>query len=1008
MKTLRSRLLCLTVFSAQILLCVQAQAEPHFSVTFKVDMTHVNDHDGAYITGGFTGSEGSWRIVPMTRDEGQESVYSYQVDLEPGEKGAYYFLRGNDWSQRETVPKACARAWGVDRAYAVSESNTTYAFEYGTCGEIVSASGAAEPQEIIEEVRVTGIRKLFKDALRSKRYSDHIIEALSLEDIDALPNVTIAEALVRLPGVNGTRDRGNQSQATIRGLGPRMVLGTVNGREVASSEPSRNIRWEQYPSELISQVQVYKTQSADLVAGGIAGTVNLDTVSPLAHDGPTYTLHGASAYYEGGADIPDYSPWGNKFSGSMVHTFNDELGVALGFASQKQKNAFPSYQGWGFNLPGSWQPNLPPEGGSLDGVGSAGYVPWGVQVEVGKPDTRRLGLLGTLQYQPNDVLDVRYDALHADFDMRIEQDQTWYQGTGNANNLQTGLYSDVAVEDGYALAATAGTHVPVCVHRPVATRPQCFDIRHVLARYDQKNSVFTQGLNVDLSLGATEVQLDVAWSNAKRESYWHGLYFDDRNATFSYDFRGRPSVTVPDGAPSARPETAELAVIDCTTGFCGSLNGNENQGSDLEDESWTYRLDIRRSFDVGDLDSVDAGIRYSDRQKEVIWEQFMMPRSGDGAPAVLPGGFRSYTLSQLDTSPVLTADSFEAAVNMFGGLDFSLAETDDERYWKVSEENIAGYVKFNFEGDIWKSRYYKANAGVRVVSVGTKSFNVEGASIDNDYTYVLPSAGINLFLDEKSIVRFGVSKAISRPPLDELRVGKLINAPTGSIEGNTGNPRLDPFVSTQVDLSYEWYFAPESLAAATLYHKQIKNYIGYTYFSVEERDGRRFWIFGPRNEPKGHVRGVEITLQAPYTSLLPRAWRGVSAGIYSNYAYADSNIRELYPEDNPFSVAGLAKHTAGVDLWFWWRKFDLRFGWKYHSDFTVGFGWDGSALSTLGAETYISASLAYFVNDRLSLRFQGYNLTDEKARTTRNNNEHDLRRYDTYGRAYFFAVTWKR
>ena len=690
--------------------------------------------------------------------------------------------------------------------------------------------------------------------MKSKRYSDHIIEALSLEDIDALPNVSIAEALVRLPGVNGTRDRGNQSQATIRGLGPRMVLGTVNGREVASSEPSRNIRWEQYPSELISQVQVYKTQSADLVAGGIAGTVNLDTVAPLAYHGPKYTLHGASAYYEGGEDIPDYSPWGNKLSGSLVHTFTDKIGVALGFASQKQKNAFPSYQGWGFNTPGSWQPNLPAEGGNLDGLGSAGYVPWGVQVEVGKPDTRRLGFLGTLQYQPNDALDVRYDALHAEFDMRIEQDQTWYQGTGNANNLQTGLYSDVAVEDGYALAATSRIHVPNCVHRPDPWRPQCFDIRHVLARYDQKNSVFTQGLNVGLSVGATEIQLDVAYSNAKRTSYWHGLYFDDQNATFSYDFRGRPSVTVPEGSPSTRPETAQLVAIDCTTGFCGSLNGNENQGSDLEDEAWSYRLDVSRSIDAGDLNGFDIGIRYSDRQKDVIWEQFTMPRGGDGVPAILPEGFGSYTLSELATSPILTADSFEAAANLFGGLDFSLAEMDDERYWKVSEENIAGYLKFNFEGDIWNSSYYKANAGVRVVAVSTKSYNVEGASIDNDYTYVLPSASINLFLDEKSIVRFGISKAISRPPLDELRVGKLINAPTGRIEGNTGNPRLDPFVSTQMDLSYEWYFAPESLAAATFYRKEIKNYIGYTYFSVEEKDGRRFWIFGPRNEPKGHVK----------------------------------------------------------------------------------------------------------------------------------------------------------
>ena len=863
----------------------------------------------------------------------------------------------------------------------------------------------------IEEITVKGIRRALKDALDVKRSSDHIVEALSLEDIDAIPNVTIAEALVRLPGVNGTRDRGNQSQATIRGLGPRMVLGTVNGREVASAEPSRNIRWEQYPSELISQVQVYKTQSADLIAGGIAGTINLETVAPLDYNGPKYTFNGVGAYYEGGKDIPNYSELGNKLSGSLVKAFNKKFGIALGVASQKQKNAFPSYQGWGFNSPGSWQPDFPADGGDLDGQGTTGYVPWGTQIEVGKMDTNRIGLLGAMQFRPSDAIDIRYDALYSEFDMNIEQDQTWYQGTGNTNNLQAGFYSDVEVVDGLALAATAQSPVPGCIHSPDGSEPpsipQCFDIRHVLSLYDQENSVFTQGLNLEFSGDTIHVNADIAYSKAERKNYWHGLYFDDRNATFSYDFRGKPSVSVPEGSPSARPETAQLVVVDCNTGFCGSLNSNENQGSNLEDESWSYQLNINKSLDAGHLSSVDLGIRYSDRNKEVVWEQFKMSRGGDNPAQVLPDGFISYTLSALDTSPLLTAPSFKTAVNMFGGLDFSLAEIDEERYWRVSEENLAGYVKANFEGSIGSSSYYTANVGVRVVDVGTDSFDIRGAAIGNNYTEVLPSASLNLFLDEEKIIRLSASRAISRPPLDELRVGKLINAPAGSIEGNTGNPLLTPFISKQLDLSYEWYFAPESLAAATVYYKKIDDYIGYTYLDFEIKDGRIFYIYGPKNEQEGNIRGVELTFQAPYTSLLPKALKGVSAGIYSNYAYADSNIKELYPVDSPYSLAGLARHTATVDLWFWWRKFDLRFGWKYHSAFTTGFGWDGSELSTLDAETNISASLAYIVNDNITLRVQGYNLTDEPARSTRNNNGYNLRRFDKYGRAYFFGVSWK-
>ena len=1003
-----------------LLLAIPCHAAGLTNVTFWVDMTSVPEHTAAYITGSFTGPDGSWRIIQMT-DRG-DGRYSHTAKIPEGEVGAYYFLRNDDWDQREAVPRHCAEMWGSDRRYVASSATGTFAFEYGTCVEFsvpvvntITGGDTAEPvvsaattNQVIEEVRVTGLRRLFRDALEAKRASEHVLDALSLTEIDALPNVTIAEALVRLPGVNGTRDRGNQSQATIRGLGPRMVLGTVNGREVASAEPSRNIRWEQYPSELISEVQVYKTQSADLIAGGIAGTVNLETVSPLSYQRPRHTVRGVLAYYEGGEEIPDYSPWGNQFSASLVQPVSDNLGVALGLTTQKQKNAFPSYQVWGFNTAGSWQPGLPPGGGDLDGMGQAGFVPWGVQLEVGRMDTERLGLLSSLEFQPTEGFDIKYDGLYAEFDMTIDQDQTWYQGIGNLNNFQAGQYSGLTIVDDFALAATVMGETTDCVHYPDPNQRQCVDIRHVLAQYNQKNSVLAQGMSFDVSGGLLDVELDVAYSEAQRDNYWHGLYFDSLNASFSYDIRNTPSVGVPENSPSARPETALLQVVDCRYDFCGTENDHENQGGKLVDKSWSYALKLRRAIGGASLSSIEGGLRHATRNKQVVWEQFKMPRGGPNSGAQLPDIFGSYTLGAIDTSPILTAPSFEAAANAFGGIDYGLAAIDEERYWKVTETNSAGYVKANFEGALWSDSYYTANVGVRAVRVGTKSFNLNEDSINSSYWEYLPSAAINLFIDEESILRFGVSRAISRPPLDELRVGRLVNAPSGRIEGNTGNPRLDPFVSTQVDLSYEWYFAPESLFAATFFYKSIDNYIAYTTFVVEERGGRLIEIFAPRNEQEGNLHGVEITFQAPFSSLSWNLPGDMSAGVYSNYAYADSDIFELHPVDNPFPVAGLAKHTAALDFWLWWRNFDFRLGWKYHSDHTVGFGWDGSALSRLDAELNMSASIAYLFNDNFTVRLQGYNLTDEPARTTRNNNGNDLRRFDVYGRAFFLELTWKR
>jgi TonB-dependent receptor len=222
------------------------------------------------------------------------------------------------------------------------------AFAASGAGTQAQEAPAAAPP-VLEEVVVSGLRASLREALEVKMNSDLVVDAISSEDIGQLPDVTIAESINRLPGINATRDRGNDSQAVVRGLGARLVLGTVNGREVASSEPDRNVRWEIYPSEVVSGVQVYKTQSADLIAGGVAGTINISTIQPLDYTGPAFVVRGGPVYYESGADIPNYEPWGYRGSASFVHNSSDKFGIVLGVTAQQQKNGYPSFTGWGYN-----------------------------------------------------------------------------------------------------------------------------------------------------------------------------------------------------------------------------------------------------------------------------------------------------------------------------------------------------------------------------------------------------------------------------------------------------------------------------------------------------------------------------------------------------------------------------------------------------------------------------------------------------------------------------------
>jgi iron complex outermembrane receptor protein len=244
--------------------------------------------------------------------------------------------------------------------------------------------------------------------------------------------VTIAEELNRLPGVNTTRDRGNASQASVRGLGPRLVLGLVNGREVASSEPSQDLRWEIYPSEVLSGANVYKSQDASLVPGGIAATIDIRTMSPLDYKGPTFTVRGGPTYNAGGKDLPHYDPKGFRGSAGYFAHINDDLAVSLAVSAQKEKNGFPDFRSWGWNTPVGSGGHT----GDLNGDGVPDQTTWGLNTEVKEVTQDRFAVAGSVGWHQSDKLTIKADALWSQYQISENQFQAWF-----GNNI-TGNWAD--------------------------------------------------------------------------------------------------------------------------------------------------------------------------------------------------------------------------------------------------------------------------------------------------------------------------------------------------------------------------------------------------------------------------------------------------------------------------------------------------------------------------------------------------------------------------------------
>ncbi|MHA6334020.1 TonB-dependent receptor [Qipengyuania sp. CAU 1752] len=196
---------------------------------------------------------------------------------------------------------------------------------------------AAEEAPAAENIiTVQGFRASLESAQSLKQNADTFVDAITAEDIGALPDRSVAESLQRVPGVNiGRFEKSSDPDrfsvegtgVIIRGL--PFVRSELNGRDIFSANGGRVLSFNDVSPELLGRVEVFKNVTADMIDGGIAGTVNLVTRKPLDTSG----LKIAGTIEATVGDLAD--EWSPGFSGLISNTFDTGVGtfgLQLGYA----------------------------------------------------------------------------------------------------------------------------------------------------------------------------------------------------------------------------------------------------------------------------------------------------------------------------------------------------------------------------------------------------------------------------------------------------------------------------------------------------------------------------------------------------------------------------------------------------------------------------------------------------------------------------------------------------
>jgi iron complex outermembrane receptor protein len=892
------------------------------------------------------------------------------------------------------------------------------------------AAPAATPDDETVVV-VSGIRKGIQDAITAKRKDSSIIEAVSAEDIGKLPDNSIAESIGRLPGIAAQRDKGRAQTLSIRGLGPDFTVTTLNGREQASTNDNRSVEYDQYPSEVISQVKVYKTPNAGMSYQGIAGTVDLETVRPLSYGKRSLSLNYKIEQNSTDASIPGAITKGDRYNITYIDQFADKtVGLALGVAHTKAPYQAETHEPWGY--PEYTDGNLV-IGGDKSGQQSSYYD--------------RTSFFGALEFKPNDQLHVTIDAFHSDFTemqtiRRLEYGTVW--GTGQV------LSPGYTVKDG---RITSGTF------NGVTTVIENYNNeRH--ARIDNFGVNIAYQLNDDWSLLADLSDSKVHRTDLRLESTAGtgpaGAVIKD-NFSFTTD---------PDGFTNVH---TELDYSDFSKVFLTDPGGwggpNTRAGyvgnPTVDDEIKAVRLAATRKFHGGPFSDLAFGVNYADRSKSKYqWQGMLINR--DGPAMIVPEAYRTGTVNTDflgNSHGMLSYDAMGLYKSGFWSVTDArvdpLALPNDRIFditqtWSMDEKLTTAFVRADIDthlfglpltGNIGVQSQTADQSVIEGFTDGTLDsagkIRVSTVNDGDKYTDILPSMNLNFALADDMSLRFAAASTVARPPMDYMAGGTSFTvAADGQVPYGTsdnpyywnasgGNAHLKPWKANAYDISFEKYFGRKGYISVAAYYKQLTSYIYYkvlpqsfagvdlppatgatTYANADAN--RNGYTGAQTNGEGGHVQGFEVTASIPGELLTPVL---DGFGVVISGAYNES---EIAPTGVAIPLPGLSPRVINATVYYEKHGFSARVSGRYRGawlgqvpnfDSSLGSQW-------IASEKVVDAQIGYTFDEGnlkgWSVNLSGYNLTDQpfviyagKGQTQ------NIIKYENYGADYMLSIGYK-
>ena len=673
---------------------------------------------------------------------------------------------------------------------------------------------------------VQSLREGQAKALNQQKTSDTFVNIIGADSIGRFPDPNTAEALQRVVGISLERDTGEGRYVNVRGVTSEFNAVTANGETVlANDSGDRRVNLNVIPASQVSQVEVVKSKTPDMLGDGIGGTVNL--VSKSAFD----TDH---RIFEGTISAGRLTDHNNNIT-------DDSLTAGMQFGAQKQ---------FGVLVAGEYS-RVPR---AFDDI-EQGY------------DTQPVSTSYALQGYLN-VLTHR--SISANFDARPDSANRYFL------RLSYNRYDDKRTKHAYTTNFGKGAGY--------SAGPNPGD---VLVKAATVQSALTDGLTVqrlaNLStggknlLGSTELDYSVAYGyGSQTNPYYYGVTF--ARPTGVDEYYNRTNYNFPTFGPTAGadPYDPKLSVI---SKFTNTLTPNT-------DKQYSATANLKIPTQLGANKAYfKFGGRFSERTKESE-RPITYTLNFKGTPIATttlaqlaesePSSFLYRSRYQLGPfENVGLSRAFYAA-----NSNLVTVAANDKSYFNAKEDVSSVYGLYG--ADFGALHFV---GGVRVEATQTKfetfTFPTGGPQVlstpHHDYTDLFPSAHLRYDVSKEFVLRAGASTSIVRPQFSAASGSQSVNDTARTVSG--GNPNIKPTLSYDYDASAEYYLPSLGILSAGVFYKDIKDYLfKRSYILVGgPYDGYRF--SGSENIPQSHVAGLELSYNQQFTQL-PGALGGL--GVYAN------------------------------------------------------------------------------------------------------------------------------